>query len=454
MTFLSFLPETFLLIFLFFTLIIMNFRYLSHRSILMAIAGASSVGLFYFLLRQDLAYFASPIEVILSDSLSYYGRILSLVVLAVFSLGFHYHRGLSFQTKQSSGLFLLFYSLFVAGIFQSNSIVFFLACSLGIYICSMNLIFLESARDEHWILLFRQRMLPVGVWSLVVILLFAAGASLFGSIYISDWVNGFSKWAGSDIQLFVFGFLVLLAGVFPLAALRHEGRAPVGLAVLTFGSYLILSAFWLRVGIPFFSLAGLLSKTSAQALFSIILGVSALRFAWITLRTREHHRWFSSATATAVTLSLFLILLSSEQSAGAFFCITLALLFTFAFASHAFLDNEYGQKGPLLFSVCALLGAPPLILGEQFYRLVHEIVGAGNWSAGVLMMVSWFVFMAAAVQMMTKIMLARVSFGARRKVLWSELLFFSLYLFCVISLTAFRPVFVSFLNEHPVSNLW
>ena len=191
MTLMNWLPEIFLLILLFSTLIIMNFGVLSYRSLSVLIASVSSGGLLYFLFRDDLAYFESPLKIILSDSLSHFGKIISLLSLIVFSLGFHFHRGLNFQSKQSSNLFLLFYSLFTIALFQTNSLVFFLGSAVGIYFSAMNLVLIESGQDQHWIILFRQRTLAIGIWAVLVAFLFSIGCYLFGSVYLSDWIAAF-----------------------------------------------------------------------------------------------------------------------------------------------------------------------------------------------------------------------------------------------------------------------
>jgi hypothetical protein len=454
MTLLNWLPEIYLLILLFATLIVMNFKILSYRSLSVAIASVTLVGMGYFLLRPDLAYFEPPTRVLISDSLSYFGRLLSLVTLIVFALGFYFHRTLNFEAKQNSNLFLLFYSFFTIGLFQTNSLVLFLGAALGIYLSSMNLILIESGRDPKWVNIFRQRALAIGIWALLVSFLFVLGTHLFGSVLISDWVLAFPKYSGSESALFAFGFLILLSSLIPLGGLLYIGNAPVGISILAYSLFLVLASFWLRLGVPFFSLAPLLHKNLAQVLVSLMIGAFTLRYAWHTIRTRERHRWYASALPTVVGLSLFLILLPGEQALSAFYCISLSLLFTFSLISHAFLSEDYRFKGMLVFALAAIVGLPPFILGEEFFRVIRNAVASGNMIAGILMGLSWFGLALGVVQKISQVLLVRNPEKVRRKIYPSEIFFIAIYLVCVISLTIFRVDLVALLNEHPALNLW
>ena len=77
-----------------------------------------------------------------------------------------------------------------------------------------------------------------------------------------------------------------------------------------------------------------------------------------------------------------------------------------------------------------------------------------NLVAGILILGSWFVLSVAATQMMGKILLVRITSIAQRKMYSSELFLIGIYWVCVIYLTAFRPQVISFLNDHPILNLW
>ena len=185
-----------------------------------------------------------------------------------------------------------------------------------------------------------------------------------------------------------------------------------------------------------------------------MIGGFTLRYAWHTIRTRDHHRWYASALPTTVGLSLFLILLPGEQALPAFYCISLSLLFTFALISHAFLTEDYKHKALLVVGVVSLIGMSPLILGVQYFRLIRDAVANGNSVSGVLMTLSWFGLTIAVTQKICKILLVRNPLKARRKMFFSELFFLAIYFICVISLTIFRPSFVALLNERPAFNLW
>ena len=454
MTILSFLPEIYLLILLFCSLISVNFKMFNCRPTSAVIALVATAGLVYFVCRPDIAYYQPALKILYSDSLAYFGKILSLLTLIVFSLGFHFHRGLGHRARQTSNLFTLFYAFFTIALFQANHLVLFIGSALGLYFTSINLVLIESDRSESWVKLFRHRALPLALWAIVSSLLFGVGAWLFGSVYFSDWMLTLGKHNGGDIGLFIVGFLILMVSAIPLSGMRFQGRAPLGISALVYGIFMIVAAFWLRLGVPFFNISGLLAKVPAQTLISAGLGIFALRYSWQTMRTRDHHRWYSSALPTSVALSLFLVLLTSDQALPAFYCISISLLFTFALISHAFLDDQYRHKALLVVSLIALIGAPPLILGEQFYRLVHDAVLAGNLVAGILIMASWFAFTLAGMQMIGKILLIRNGIRTKRGIQLSEVFFVGIYLICVIGLTAFRPAVVALLNEHPLFNLW
>jgi hypothetical protein len=454
MTILNWLPEFGLIGCLFVSLVFVNFRVLSVRAL--APMGATLIGLLllYFVLRPDLAFFESPLAILHSDSLSYFGRILSLCLFSVFSMGFFFHGKLSVSEKQSTTLFLLFYSIFVSALFQANHLVLFLAAALGIYFCSVNLIFIESKRNPDWVSLIRQRSVMLGVWSAVVSVIFVLGAHASGSVYISDWISTLQHNSGSESVLMLLGFSIFSASIILLELFLHAGNAPIGLGVLYFGLFLILQVFWMRLGVPFFSTAALLGKTSAQLLVSLLFGAFTLRYSINAVREKRHHQWFSSALPVVFGLGMFLVLLPADKTLPVFFSVTLSLLFTVALGSHAFLDEDYRHKGLIVVSLVALMGVPPLILGDQIYHLIHDVVLGGNWVAGVLMIFSWFVLTMAVLQRMGRVLLVRNGIKTRRRFQPGEYFFLALYLVCVIALTAFRGSLIALLNDHPISNLW
>ncbi|NDF14139.1 hypothetical protein EB061_02310, partial [bacterium] len=110
MTILNLLPEWMIVICIFVSLIMVSFRVLSTGVLIPLVSAAAIASLAYFFSRTDLAHFDPVIPMICSDSLSYFGRLLALLVVAVFSLGFHFHRSLSVRERQKALLFILFYS--------------------------------------------------------------------------------------------------------------------------------------------------------------------------------------------------------------------------------------------------------------------------------------------------------------------------------------------------------
>ncbi len=454
MTLLNWLPEISLIGCLFVSLVVVNFRVLSLKALALILSPAIAAILVYFTFRTDLAFFESPIQVLYSDSLSYFGRLLSLGSLAIFGLLFYFHRELSVRDQQNTSLFLVFNALFISILFQANNLVLFLGAALGMYFCSTSLILIESKKSQNWVRLIRQRTLMFGVWAVVISLFYVLATHLLGSIFMSDWMVLIPKYSGSQLGLILMAFLIILGSVIPLEGALHSGRAPVGLGVLYFGLFLILQVYWLRLGVPFFSTTTLLNRQYAQFLVSFVFGLYTLRYMVQAVRLKDHHRWFAAALPVVLGLSLFLCLLPAERILPVFYCVSLSLLFTFALISHAFLDQEYRQKSLIVVSLIAIMGVPPLILGDQIYRMIHDIVLGGNWVAGILMIVSWFGLVIASMQMLGKILLVRNGIQSRRPLYNSEYFFLGLYLVCVIALTAFRPGLVSLLNDHPISNLW
>jgi hypothetical protein len=218
--------------------------------------------------------------------------------------------------------------------------------------------------------------------------------------------------------------------------------------------HLMIQVFWLRVGVPFFSKAAFLGKQQAQLMIALVFGAFTLRYAYQAVRAKEHHRWFSAALPVLLGLGFFLCLLPADKILPAFFSISLSLLLTVALASHAFLDENYRKKGFITGALIALMGVPPLVLGDQYYRLIHDIVIGGNWVAGVLMIVSWFALVLAVIRMMGTVLLARNGAKELRALQRGEVFFIGLYLLCVIGLTLLRPDLYSLLKEHPLLNLW
>jgi hypothetical protein len=153
-------------------------------------------------------------------------------------------------------------------------------------------------------------------------------------------------------------------------------------------------------------------------------------------------------------MGLFSILLPSDRSLEAFQLVSLSLLFTFPLVSMAFLDRDYRLKGYTLFALFAVIGAPPLVLGEQFYRMIKQLIDNDDLIAGGLLGLIGFGLTLAAIQIIGKVILIRTPVDRRRKADPGELFFAFLYLAGIISLTAFKGPLLSLLNDHPLLNLW
>jgi hypothetical protein len=454
MTILNLLPEWMIVICIFVSLIMVSFRVLSTGVLIPLVSAAAIASLAYFFSRTDLAHFDPVIPMICSDSLSYFGRLLALLVVAVFSLGFHFHRSLSVRERQKALLFILFYSLFLCSLFLSQSLVLFVSSALGIYFCSMNLVLIESRGGEHWLRLFRFKAVSLGFWVVLALLLFVLSGYSFGSFFFNDWFEAMGKGAGTEWGHIMLVLLVVLVGVLPLAGLRFIGEAPVGLGVHGFGQMLVLQAFWFRVGIPFLNASPVLPKGWSQWMLAAILGGITLRSVYFLVRTRNHHTWVSSLFPILVGMSLFVVVLPSEKALPAFYLLALSYLFTFSLISQAFLDQDYHFKGLIVLALIAAVGAPPLVMGERFYRLIHEIIETGNFLAGILMVVVWFGVALGATQIIGKVLLVRVSGRERRQIHPGEVFFLVVFLVGVITLTTLQGQLIALLNEHPPLNLW
>ncbi|NDF15520.1 hypothetical protein EB061_09390, partial [bacterium] len=289
----------------------------------------------------------------------------------------------------------------------------FVSSALGIYFCSMNLVLIESRGGEHWLRLFRFKAVSLGFWVVLALLLFVLSGYSFGSFFFNDWFEAMGKGAGTEWGHIMLVLLVVLVGVLPLAGLRFIGEAPVGLGVHGFGQMLVLQAFWFRVG------------TWVSSLFPILVG-----------------------------MSLFVVVLPSEKALPAFYLLALSYLFTFSLISQAFLDQDYHFKGLIVLALIAAVGAPPLVMGERFYRLIHEIIETGNFLAGILMVVVWFGVALGATQIIGKVLLVRVSGRERRQIHPGEVFFLVVFLVGVITLTTLQGQLIALLNEHPPLNLW
>jgi|GEM_PF-2078520 len=454
MTFMNWLPELSIFVQLFILLACMNFKPVSHRSIPLVCAVLSALTLGYFGFRSDLAFFDSPARVLLSDSLSLFGRMFALLFLSMGALNLHLHRHLSFGAKQRATLFMLFFSLFLCGIFEANSIVLFVVCWVGAYIAMTKLVLIESKLSDTWIRAVRQRAIPLSVILSLSLLLFLITANASGSIYISDFIDWIKHAHSVQPALAATGGLIVVLGALLVHGMVLQGPAPIALSMLNLFLWCSASVFWFRIGVPFLSESGVLPKSMAQLFLGSIFALFSLRYAIQALRTQDSVRWLSAFYPASIGMGLFLLVLGVDQAMPMFYVLSVAFLFTFFFAGHAFLETEYRNKIPILFSLLALVGIPPLILGDEYYRLVRGTYQAGLLPISIGLGIVWLVLSISTIQMFAKVILIKNGRATYRKILSDEMICMGVYTVCVIALTALRPALIALLNDHPLPYLW
>ena len=453
MTFMHFFPEVLLALCLFVSLMVMSVRVFSQGTLPLVVSGVTLAGLVYFLTRTDLVMFESVTAMIRSDSLSYFGRVLSLLMVTVFGFGAYFHRDFSVRDKQNSTLFILFMGLFTTALFLSQSLVFYLGAAIGIHFCALNLILIEGKGSNHWLKVFRVKSIQAGIGWSVGILAFLISMHLFKSIFFESWTE-VSAQSGGDWNASVFLVLLLLMSALPLVGLRLVGPSPYSLGILSFGSLLVLQVFWFRMGVPFLNASQILPKTPAKIMVALLVGGITLRSVYSAIRFREHDTWVSSVFPSWVGLSLFTALLPSEHSLPSFQLVSLSLLLTFPLISRAFLDRDYRHPAFMVFSLFGAVGAPPLVMGEQIFRIIKELIEARDFIAGAMVGLIWFGLGVATTQIIGKVLLVRIPADRKRAISSGDLFFLLLYAAGIIALTAFQGPLVSLLNDHPLLNLW
>jgi len=454
MILLNFFPEILITGLLLVSLMLMAFGLLTRGLLPAAVSVGSLLGLFYFMMRPDLSHFSGTQAMILSDSLSYFLRLIALLALGVFSMSYYFHRDLSLKEKQRATLFVQFLALFVCALSLSQNLPLFLGSSLGIYFCAANLILVESRSDQHWILVFRQKAVWICTWMVLVSLLFILSAHAFRTLHFGEWVTAVSKESVPDWVMVALIPLVVMVGLLPLGSSRYVGKAPVGLGILSFGTLLILQSFWFRAGIPLLNAYSGIPKETSRLILGLMIGAMSLRSVYDSIRTREHHAWLSSVYSVFIGITLFSILLPSEQSVSAFYILALGTLFTYGLISHAFLDTDYRNKALILIALIAIPGAPPLVMGDRYYQMIYDLLASSNGVAATLVGTIWLALFLASIQIIGKILLIRISKEVQRAPTAGEGFFLTLYLIGVIALSAFRPQILAVLNAHPPLNLW
>jgi hypothetical protein len=453
MTFMHFFPEFLIALCLFVSLMLASVRVFSQGTLPLVVSGVTLTGLIFFLTRSDLVMFEPATAMIRSDSLSYFGRVLSLLMVTIFGFGAFFHPGFSVRDKQNSTLFILFLSLFVSALFFSQSLVLYLGAAIGIHFCALNLILIEGQGSNHWLKVFRVKSVQTGIGWSIGLLAFLVSSHLFKGIFFDAWTETLSQGAG-DWGVSVLLVLLLLLGSLPLINLRFIGPSPYSLGILSFSSLLILQVFWFRMGVPYLHASQVLPKSVAKIMVALLIGGITLRSVYSAIRYREHDTWISSVYPALVGLCLFTVLLPSEHSLQAFQVVSLGLLLTFPLISRAFLDRDSRFKGLIVFSLFAALGAPPFILGEQIFRMMKELIEARDFVAGFMVSVIWLGLAVATIQIIGKVLLIRIPADRKRKANSGDLFFLILYALGTLALTAFQGPLLSLLNDHPLLNLW
>ncbi len=453
MILMHFFPELLISLCLLGSLILLSLRVLSQGQLPVAVSAVSLAGLVYFGSRADLEFFESVIPMLRSDSLSYFGRLLSLLMVSVFAPGAYFHPGLRVRDKHQATLFLLFLSLFTNALFLSQSLVLFLGAAVGIHYCALHLIRIESGGASAWTRVFRVKSVTTGVWLCLGLVAFLVSAHLFGGVFFDSWIEGIRSGQGDWSRVVFLGLLILM-GMLPLVGMRSIGKAPYSLGIFSFGTFLILGVFWFRIGVPSLQASEALPVPTARWMLSLLFGAIALRSVVSAFRTRDPDSWISAVFPVLVGLGLFTVLLPSDQSLPAFQRVALAALLTISLVSRVFLDPGFRLKWMAVFSLFAVFGAPPLFLGEQWFKMTRELIRAGDVIPGIMAMVLWFGLAVATIQIIGKVLQGRISKDQIRKPDSGELFFLIVYLLGTAALMLFQGPLISLLNQHPLANLW
>ncbi len=454
MILLSFFPELLIGCSLLFSLFMAVFAIHSRGFLPVAASIAALSGLGYFFMRPDLSFFDGAEAMVLSDSFSFFLRVLSLLILGCFSLSVFFHGNLSLKEKQRSVVFLHLFALFLCGIALSQNLVMFLASSLGMYFCAVNLVLTESSGAQSWIRLFRRKSVWVGAWAMLMTFLFVVSSHVLHSIRFSDWSGALKESSLGELSQASLVLLVLICGLMPYASSRFIGKAPMGLAVLSFGTLVLTLSFWIRIGVPLLGSYSGVSKDFSRHFLGAAVAVLVLRSAYDSIRTRDHHTWLSSIYPVLSGLVLFSILLPGEHSVSSIFILTLGTLFTCTLVSHAFQESEYRNKALVLISLVAVPGAPPLVMADRYYQMISELLNVANPISAVGVAIVWLMLLLASIQIIGKIIRIRVSKENQRPFTFGEGFFLAFYLVGVVTLSALRPQLLSVLNRHPPLNLW
>jgi hypothetical protein len=459
MNLLNWLPEIGILLQLFLAIGLLNFKPFTYRSLPLYAAIASFSLFAYFGWRTDLAHFDTALKIISSDSVSYFTRMFSLLLVSFAATYLHLHPNLSFEKKSKALVFVLFFSLFLNLMGLAGSLLLLTLGWFGAIVAVINFILIESHYQPKWIQAFRQHVLPLSIILILFCTLFVMMTFGSGSLYFTDffaWLeqvhSGKTMVAAGLINL-MSGVVVIL-GALLLHALVINVAAPFGLSLFALFIFMSSAIFWLRVGIPFLNVSALIPKLQAQQALGFIFGFFSIRYAVRAVQTTHHFTWLSSVLFSSVGIGLFLLLLGGDQALSTFYVVSLSFLFSFFFAGQGFQQEQFPHKAGILLSVLALLGLPPLILGEQYFKLIRNTIEGGLTPFAMIVVITWFLLSVAGVQMLSKITRHQLDKEVSRKLSAGELFLIALYSFCVITLTALKPALILLLNDHPIPYLW
>jgi hypothetical protein len=455
MILLDWFPEFILLFQLFVVLICLNFKILSERSLSLWIGIFSFTAMIYYGARVDLESFVSPVRMLHTDSLAHFGRLVSFLILIVGSFSIHFHHEITFAAKQKLALFLMFFCIFLNTAFLSNSIWLFIMAWLGVYFSVQNIVLIESNLSRQWTLYFSKHSSSVAVLLALFLCLMLMTVMPTGSIYFSDYLEWIKAEGAQNVQVIrATGVVIMMLGALMSHRFVLPGKGPFGVAVSNLSLFILVALYWIRIGIPFLNETSIIPHVPAQLFLGTIFGVFSIVYAVKSLRTLQHDRWISAVFPSLIGMGWMALLLPSAQSQPVFYVLVISFCVTFFLVSNAFLERSHPNRILILSSIFALVGAPPFILGEQFFKILRISVESNLIPIAVGVATSWFILCVSGFQMSNKIILAKRVRTAVPTARRQEFLLLGIYCMSVIALTAFRPALISFLNAHPALHLW
>ena len=283
-------------------------------------------------------------------------------------------------------------------------------------------------------------------------LLFFIAVFTSNSIYFSDFIE-WSKNA-QGLPILCAGFLVCLVSGLMLFGFNLSGDSAFGVSLHALFVFVSVGVFLFRLGIPLMNESGLFLKVYEQNMIGAIIVAFTLKHSINAVRTNQHFIWLSSVLYASAGLGLFSVLLGAEQSLPLFYLLALSFLFTFTFVGQSFLETKFSNKFNILFGMVAILGMPPLILGEQYFQLFHHLMDNGLIVIAFGFGTGWFLLSFASLQMLGRVILVKNGIATYRKTSVGEITLLLVYFTGVIALTALKPVLISLLNDRPIPYLW